>query len=173
MVLVTHDHYDHNNVKAIKGDPFIIDGPGEYEYQGIRVYGIPSFHDAKEGDERGLNTVYKVIMEDVKLCHMGDIGQNNLDENQIESLGDIDVLMVPVGGKFTVDANGAVEIVNQLQPRVVIPMHYKVKNLDLQLDGVDKFLNEIGHKGEDTQDKFTFKNKDLPDERMDVVVLNS
>ncbi|MDX1608115.1 MAG: MBL fold metallo-hydrolase [Candidatus Spechtbacterales bacterium] len=170
LVLVTHDHDDHNNAKTIKGDPFVIDGPGEYEYKGIRVRGIRSFHDNKNGEEKGLNTIYNMRLEDMNICHLGDLGQEQLEEEQLENLGEVDMLFVPVGGKFTIGAEKAVAVVNQIEPRLVIPMHYKVKGLKVQLGKVDEFLKEIGKKDLKLEEKLTIKKKDLPDpeEKMEV-----
>ena len=98
ILLVTHLHHDHNNIKAIKGAPFLIDGPGEYEVKGVFVQGIPSFHDDKEGKEKGSNTIYTIEAEDIKFCHLGDLGQKQLTDEQVDEIGSIDVLMIPVGG---------------------------------------------------------------------------
>ena len=172
IVLITHEHFDHNNVKDIKGEPFIIDGPGEYEYKGVKVWGIFSYHDDKEGKERGTNTIYKIQMEDIVLAHLGDLGQPQLTEQQLDALGEVDILMVPVGGTYTIDGATAVEIINQLQPRIAIPMHYKIKGLAVKLDSVDSFLKEIGKIDVEKIEKLTIKRKNLPDieDKMEVVV---
>ena len=172
IVLVTHEHFDHNNVKDIKGDPFIIDSPGEYEYGGVKVRGAFSYHDDKKGEERGINTIYKIQMEDIALAHLGDFGQRQLTEQQLDALGEIDILMVPTGGTYTIDAARAVEIVNQVGPRIVIPMHYKIKGLKVKLDSVDNFLKEIGKTDVEKIEKLTIKRKNLPDpeEKMEVIV---
>ena len=171
MVLVTHDHYDHNNVEAIKGEPFIADGPGEYEYQGIRVKGIRSFHDDKKGAERGLNTIYVVRMEGLRIVHLGDLGQNELTDKQVEEIGSADVLMVPVGGVYTVSGSEAPGIVNQVEPRIAIPMHYALPGLSVQLDSVDVFLKEIGVKDLEPQDKITVKKTSAGEDARTEVVL--
>lgn len=173
LALVTHDHPDHNNLETIKGDFFVIDGPGEYEYKGVRVEGIPSFHDAKEGNERGLNTIYLIRMEDMTLAHLGDIGQEQLNDDQLETMGEVDILFAPVGGVFTVDAEHAIEIINQIEPKIVIPMHYKLKDLKVKLDPLESFLKAIGHGDAGAEEKFTIKQKELPgpEDKMEVVVL--
>lgn len=172
MVLVTHDHYDHNNVEAVKGEPFVADGPGEYEYQGIRVKGIRSFHDDKKGAERGLNTIYVVRMEGLRIVHLGDLGQNELTDKQVEEIGSADVLMVPVGGVYTISGSEAVGIVNQVEPRIAIPMHYAVPGLAVKLEGVDVFLKEIGVKDVQPQEKLTLKKAAASeDARTEVVVM--
>lgn len=172
IVLVTHEHFDHNNVKDIKGEPFVIDSPGEYEYGGVKVRGVSSYHDDQKGEKRGINTIYKIQMEDMVLAHFGDLGQRQLTEQQLDALGEIDILMVPVGGTYTIDGTTAVEIVNQVGPRIVIPMHYKVKGLRVKLDSVDNFLKEIGKTDVEKIEKLTIKLKNLPDpeDKMEVLV---
>lgn len=171
ILLETHSHPDHANRDAVKGDPFVIDSPGEYESHGVMIDGLPTYHDAKQGAERGRNTVYSFVLEDMQLVHLGDLG-HLLDQGSIERLGDVDVLFIPVGGHFTIDAKTAGEVVTQLQPRVTIPMHYKVPGLKLDvLAPVDDFLKIAGAKS-DKLEKTTWKVKaaDLPTEDSKVVV---
>ena len=170
VLLITHDHHDHNNKKAIKGTPFLIEGPGEYEVKEIAIQGIPSFHDEEEGKKRGSNTIYLIEMEEMKVCHLGDFGQKELTEDQLEQIGDIDILMVPVGGEFTLDAKGAAHVISQIEPKIVIPMHYAIPKLKIKLDEVDKFLKEIGKKSVVPQPKLLIKKKDLPLETQVVVL---
>ena len=170
VLLITHDHHDHNNKKAIKGTPFLIEGPGEYEVKEIAIQGIPSFHDEEEGKKRGSNTIYLIEMEEMKVCHLGDFGQKELTEDQLEQIGDIDVLMVPVGGEYTLDAKGAAHVISQIEPKIVIPMHYAIPKLKIKLDEVDKFLKEIGKKSVVPQPKLLIKKKDLPSETQVVVL---
>lgn len=171
IVLVTHEHRDHNNVKAIKGSPFVIAGPGEYEVKDVFVQGISSLHDTKEGKERGLNTIYTLEVEGLKLCHMGDFGQKELQPEQLDKIGDIDVLMIPVGSVYTVDGNMAASIVSQIEPRIVIPMHYKIPKLNIKIEGSDAFLKAMGAKSAETLPKLVIKKKDLVDEETKVIVL--
>ena len=170
ILLITHDHHDHNNKKAIKGTPFLIEGPGEYEVKEVFVQGIPSFHDEEGGKKRGQNTIYTIEVEEMRLCHLGDFGQKELTEDQLEQIGDIDVLMIPVGGEFTVDAKGAAHVISQIEPKIVIPMHYALPKLKTKLDEVDKFLKEIGKKSAVPQPKLLIKKKDLPLETQVVVL---
>lgn len=170
IVLSTHDHEDHNNIKAC-GAAFAITGPGEYEVKEIAIQGIPSFHDEKEGKERGRNTIYVIEAEGIRLCHLGDIGQAELTSEQVSKIGNVDILFVPVGGVYTIAAKGASKIVNQIEPRLVIPMHYLLPNLKFKLDKVDDFLKEMGVKGEEPQNKLTVKLRDFTSEEMKVVLL--
>ena len=169
LVLVTHHHADHDNVSDANPEALIIDGPGEYEKQGIQVMGVTSFHDKMNGKERGLNTIYLIKAEDMTICHLGDLGQDKLDDKQVEEIGDVDILMVPVGGTYTLDAKEAVGVVGQIEPKVVIPMHYKIKDLTIDISGPDKFLKEIGLSPEKV-DKFKIAKKNLPAEEMKLVM---
>jgi L-ascorbate metabolism protein UlaG (beta-lactamase superfamily) len=172
LVLVTHQHSDHNNISEANPEAFIIDGPGEYEKQGIAVRGISSFHDKSEGKERGTNTIYVVKAEEMTVCHMGDFGQAKFDDHQLEAIGDVDILMIPVGGVYTIDYKEAVEMISQIEPKIVIPMHYKVKDLKVEIAGPEKFLKEIGLTPEKL-DKLKIAKKNLPIEETKLVVLEN
>ncbi|MDO8530082.1 MAG: MBL fold metallo-hydrolase [bacterium] len=172
ILLVTHDHPDHNNVKAVKGEAFLVDGPGEYEIKGVFVHGIDSYHDETQGKERGKSTIYTIEAEDMRFCHLGDLGQKELTDEQLESIGHVDVLMIPVGGEFTISSSEAAKIVGQIEPKMVIPMHYELPKLTVKLDGVDKFLKAMGKTSVEPQDKIVIKTSTLPkDKEMEIVVL--
>ncbi|MHB1296639.1 MAG: MBL fold metallo-hydrolase [Anaerolineae bacterium] len=143
VVTVSHPHEDHNHVQAVKGPTYVISGPGEYEVEGIFVIGVSTFHDAKQGQEYGRNTAYLIEFEDLTICHLGDLG-HVLTQEQVEQLSNIDVLLIPVGGRTTLTGSKAAEVVNLLEPRVVIPMHYKIPGLTAQIDGPNRFLKEMG-----------------------------
>lgn len=165
VVFVTHEHADHNNIKAIRGDYFLINGPGEYEVKGIKAKGIASFHDNEKGAKRGLNTLYLIEAEGIRILHCGDLGQERLEDTQLEEIGRIDILMIPVGGFFTIDGSTAAGITSQIEPAIVIPMHHKIPKLTIsELEGVDSFLKEFGEEGVVLQDKLTVKQKDFSDE---------
>jgi L-ascorbate metabolism protein UlaG (beta-lactamase superfamily) len=166
IVFVTHEHADHSNIKAIKGDYFLVNGPGEYEIKGVKAAGISSFHDNESGAKRGLNTLYLIDIEGIRILHCGDLGQEKLDDAQVEEIGAVDILMIPVGGFFTIDANEAVGIINQIEPRIVIPMHYKLPKVTIkELEGVDRFLKEFGEDESSPQEKLTIKQKDFGEDR--------
>ena len=170
LILVTHQHHDHNNIEGANPEAFVITNPGEYEKNGVYVQGIMSFHDKTEGKERGLNTIYIVRAEDVTICHMGDFGETKLSDKQIEAIGDVDILMIPVGGFYTIDYKEAVEIISQIEPKIIIPMHYKVKDLKSdKIDGVDKFIKELGLTPEKV-DKYKVNKKTLPIEETKLVM---
>jgi len=171
ILLVTHDHYDHNNIKGIKGEPFIAQGPGEYEIRGVFIQGIPSFHDDKGGKEKGQNTIYTIEAEDLRFCHLGDLGQKELTDEQLEKIGAVDVLMIPVGGDATISSTEAQKIIGQIEPLIVIPMHYALPKLKMELDDVAKFLKTMGKPSVVAQDKLVVKNSTMPKEGMEIVVL--
>jgi L-ascorbate metabolism protein UlaG (beta-lactamase superfamily) len=172
IVTISHNHYDHSNAGEVNGDPFVVNGPGEYEVKGIFVYGIPSFHDKQDGRERGNNTinVIKLMEEDISIAHLGDLG-HVLGNKELEHLEKIDILLIPVGGKYTISTKEAIEVINQIEPRIVIPMHYKIPGLKIDgLSGVDVFCKEMGVNGDKTN-KLKISKKDLPQEETRVVVL--
>lgn len=171
IVLSTHSHYDHNNVKALGGNPFIVEGPGEYEVKGVFVQGIHSWHDEKQGAESGGNTIYTIDVEELRLCHLGDFGQAELSSEQLEKIGAVDVLMIPVGGVYTIDAKAAVKIMSQIEPKITIPMHYALPKLKAKLEGVDKFLKAVGIKALEPESKLSIKKKDISGEEAKIVVL--
>jgi L-ascorbate metabolism protein UlaG (beta-lactamase superfamily) len=170
IVTVSHDHYDHNNIKAISGSPFVIKSAGEYEIKGVRIVGCNSFHDKKKGAERGINNIYLIEMDKIRVCHLGDFGQKKLTDNQLETIGQVDILMIPVGGNYTINAQEAHKVVEQIEPRLIVPMHYKVSGLKLDLAKVNDFLRAMGINGKKAIDKLVIKKKDLVDREMEVVV---
>jgi L-ascorbate metabolism protein UlaG (beta-lactamase superfamily) len=171
ILLVTHSHPDHNNVKAVSGSHFLISEPGEYEIKDVFIQGIPAFHDSSSGKERGENIIYTIEAEDIRVCHLGDLGQKELTEDQIEKIGNIDVLMTPVGGVYTISSKEAVKIISQIEPKIVIPMHYQIPKLKMKLEGLEKFLKAMGVKSPETLNKLTLKKKDIPEEEMEIKVL--
>lgn len=168
IILVTHQHFDHNNIGDANPEAFIIQNPGEYEKQGVVVKGIPTFHDNKQGLERGPNTAYVIKAEDMTFCHLGDLG-HTLTDQQIEDIGDIDILMIPVGGVYTINAKEAAEVISQIEPKIAIPMHYKISGLSSSLDGPEKFVKELGLVPEKV-DKYRINKKSLPVEEMKLVM---
>jgi len=163
IVTISHAHHDHNYVKGVKGQPKIIVGPGEYEVGGIFITGIPTFHDRKKGASRGRNTVFLFDFEGLTVCHLGDLGHVPT-QSQVEALSDIDVLLIPVGAVSTINAAQAAEVISLLEPRLVIPMHYNTKALEVKLDSVSKFLKEMGLSKLATQESLKVTKSSLPDE---------
>lgn len=172
IVTVSHDHWDHNKANLVGGEPKVVSGPGEYEIKGVSIFGVPTFHDKKQGTERGKNTVYVITIDKVRVCHLGDLG-HTLSEEQVGAVGSVDVLLVPVGGSYTIDPGEAGEVVSSLEPKIVIPMHYKTGELNQEIFGklapVEEFLKELGI--EPVRDsKFSITYDKLPEE-MQLVIL--
>lgn len=141
IVVVSHDHGDHNNVSAIKGKPEIVKGSGKKSAKGIQFRGIATCHDEAQGKQRGTNTVFCFTVDEIKLCHLGDLG-HVLTTAQANEIGAVDVLFVPVGGFYTIDASAATKICDQLKPKVVIPMHFKTAKCAYPIAGVEDFLKD-------------------------------
>lgn len=169
IVTVSHDHHDHNNVGALRGNPFVIKDAGEYEMKEVFIEGIESFHDDKQGKERGKNIIYRIDIDGISVAHLGDLG-HVLDNKHLEGLAGTDILLLPVGGKYTLSASKAVEVVNQIEPRIIIPMHYKVSGSKVDVDTADKFIKELGIKPT-IEEKLKINKKDLPQEDMELVIL--
>lgn len=169
IVTISHDHFDHNNAKALRGQLFLINSAGEYDVKGVMVEGVESYHDDKYGAERGGNIIYRIELDDITVVHLGDLG-HTLDDKQLERLVGADILLIPVGGHYTLDVKKAVEVVSQIEPRILIPMHYKIPGLKVDISGVDKFIKEMGLKPTE-EEKLKISKKDLPQEDMELVVL--
>jgi len=171
ILLLTHGHHDHASTKPATKDTVVIDSPGEYELKDIFIQGIFSFHDKKEGKERGTNTIYTIETEEIKLCHLGDFGEGELTDQKLREMGEIDVLMVPVGGVYTIDAKEAAKVISQIEPRIVIPMHYKIPELKVELDDLSSFLKAMGEKKAKAEEKLSIQKKSLPSGEMRVIPL--
>ncbi len=139
-VTISHNHADHNNADAVEGNPEIISSVGAFEVDGIHIYSIPSFHDNSNGRERGGNLIFKFRLDGVEVCHLGDIGQE-CTANILDAIGSTNVLILPVGGKKTIDAETAKDFVDKIMPDIVIPMHYKTDNCVYNIDYVEDFLD--------------------------------
>ncbi len=168
IVTVSHNHPGHNNTAAVRpaqDTVFVIDGPGEYEVRGILISGVRTFHDQDKGKQYGFNTVYIIRIDDVVFCHLGDIA-HELTQQQLEEIGNVDVLFVPVGGDKTLDPSEAGSLISQIEPRVVIPMHYALPQQSAVRDlaPLDKFIHEMGIKDPQPQEKFSISVSSLPPE---------
>lgn len=173
IVTVSHEHQDHNASSQVTDATFIAQGPGEYEIKGIAFTGVSSWHDNKEGAERGKNVIYTFNIDGVRVCHLGDLGQHQLTDQQLEEIGDVDVLLVPVGGTYTINAAEAAKVTAQLEPKVIIPMHYKIEGLKFDLDTVDHFLKEMGKEDVQPVGKLSVSSDKLPEEAQVVVLEKS
>ena len=172
IITVSHDHGDHNAVKQVEGNPFIIHGPGEYEIKGIGVVGLSVYHDEQKGELRGRNTMYRIEVDGVSIVHLGDLG-HMLSSDEVNELDGVNVLMIPVGGVHTINATVAVHLINEIEPSVVIPMHYGRPELNQKLFSelapLSVFLKEIGKESVIPQPKLLLTKDKLPAE-MQIVV---
>ena len=178
MVLISHEHEDHSNGSAVTESvsgaaPMVFKEPGEYEVAGAVVTGIDSFHDNSQGSERGTNIIFHIMMDSLNIVHLGDLGQSELTEDQLAKIGEVDILLIPVGSIFTIDGKAAAGIVAQLEPRIIIPMHFKIEGLKFELEGVEAFLKEMGAEGVIPQPKLSITKDKLPEEPQVVVLSKS
>ena len=177
IVTVSHQHGDHNQVKNVLGlngaAPLVIDMPGEFEKMGVRIFGFQSYHDKTKGEERGENILYKIESEGISVLHCGDLGVIP-EESFLDSIGDVDILMVPVGGFYTIDSDEAVQLVKKIEPAIVIPMHYQVEKMSPELAGklspVSEFTKKFGIENLTPLPKLVYKKEEIEQE-MKVVVL--
>ena len=169
-VTVSHSHFDHNHVKAIGGHPRVLDKEGFYELPGVEITGIKSYHDNQGGRQRGENIIYKFRMDGLEVCHLGDLGEECSSE-LLEMILPVNILLIPVGGTYTVDAELAKEYVDRIMPEIVIPMHYKTRSLNL--DKADAFLDLFDD--EETEisglDTLEFSREDLTEEKTKIILM--
>jgi len=168
IVTISHEHSDHNCLDRVEGQPFVIRAPGEYEVANVSIFGFSSFHDRVQGAKRGKNTVYTIKMGGISLCHLGDLG-DKLDDEQVEEANGVDILFVPVGGVYTLGPKGAVAVINQIEPKIVIPMHYKTRDLKrdtfAELASLADFLQEVDKQDAPREEKLIISKTSLPEER--------
>jgi len=161
IVAVSHDHSDHNNVAAVRGKPEVVRGTDITKVKGIEFKGIPSYHDEAGGSQRGKNTIFCFEMDGIRVCHLGDLG-HQLSDKQASELGEIDILLMPVGGYYTIDAKVATQVGNQLKPKVIIPMHFKTDKCGFPISGVDEFLKGKEEVKKLNASEVEFKQAELP-----------
>jgi L-ascorbate metabolism protein UlaG (beta-lactamase superfamily) len=169
IVTLSHFHRGHSYVEGVANDPKQIKSPGEYEIGGTFVTGIGSFHDDKKGELRGRNTIFVIEMDGVTLCHLGDLG-HPLDSHLIEEIGDVGILFLPVGEVSTIPIDTATEIIRQLEPPIVIPMHYKTKAFTGNLGPLDKFLDTMRIRELEAKSKLSITLSSLPSSTQTVVL---
>ena len=170
IALISNSNPENNNTSTLKEDPFVIDGPGEYERMGVVIKGISSYQDGKEGTIKGANTIYIINIEGIKICHLGDLG-HALSPKQIERINGVDILLAPVGEKY-ISVDKVTNIISEIEPRMIIPMYYQVPKVKEKLASVDKFLKEMGTKQEKVLPKLVIKKKNLPTEETSIQILS-
>jgi len=165
VVAVTHEHFDHNKVEAVSAPHTqIVKGEGEFEFSGLKITGIGAFHDGVKGRRLGRVTMYRFTMDGITCLHAGDLGEIP-GEDMLEKIGKIDILFLPVGGKFTLDSERAIEVMSLIKPSVTVPMHYHLPGLTLEIDGVKPFLEGVGLPVYRPGHAIDFDREDLPEER--------
>lgn len=170
IVLVTHNHFD--DIKGVvPSDSFVIDGPGEYDIKGVYIQGIPAIHDNTIKKGGGKTTIYTIKAEGIKLCHLGDFSQKELTSEQLEKIEEVDILMIPVGGTDAINGKEAIKIMSQIEPKIIIPMYYKIPKLDIKLESIDSFLRLLSIKKLEPLPKLSIKKKDLSGEEAKIITL--
>ena len=164
IILVSHDHYDHNSVKSVEKEAsrIVMDGR-KRTISNIEIYGVDSFHDEDKGAKRGSNIMYKFKVDGIKFCHLGDLG-HDIDDEITEKIGEVDILFVPIGGTFTVDDKSAWKVINKIKPKIIVPMHYKIGGLSLPIAGLDPFLAQTKKKVMHVGNEIEIEKEDLPSE---------
>jgi L-ascorbate metabolism protein UlaG (beta-lactamase superfamily) len=161
IVTLSHFHPGHSYIEGVANEPKQIKSPGEYEIGGIFITGVATFHDDKKGELKGKNTIYVIEMDGITLCHLGDLG-HPLGPHLVEELGDVDILFLPAGEVSTIPVDTAVEIIRQLEPPIVIPMHYKTEAFTGNLSLVDKFLDKMRIRELEAKPKLSITSSSLP-----------
>ena len=163
IILVSHDHYDHNSVESVEKEESIVVKDGRIKtVLGVKIRGVISFHDGCHGEKRGKNIIYKFTMDNMTFCHLGDLG-HELDGDAVQQIGDVDVLFTPVGGNFTIDAEKAWNVINGIKPKIVIPMHYKFGGLSLPIAEIDLFLAKNNFDVLHVGNEIDIEREDLPE----------
>lgn len=143
IVTTSHNHSDHNHVQVVKGNFKHLNSPGHFVEKNIEITGVATYHDKEQGIKRGSNVAFIYSIDGLKICHLGDLG-HILTNQQINEIGEIDIVLIPIGGTYTIDYREATKVVSLLNPKLVIPMHFKTPVINFPIDSVDKFLANIG-----------------------------
>ncbi|HNX47624.1 MAG TPA: MBL fold metallo-hydrolase [Methanomassiliicoccales archaeon] len=164
IVTISHDHFDHNAVRVIKGEYVLVKDIAPRTVKGVAIRGITGFHDDVNGEKRGKMNIFHLTMDGVRFCHLGDLG-HMLTDAHIKELGEVDVLFLPVGGVFTIDGAQAQTLVRAINPRVAIPMHFRVGGLSMSIQNADGFLKGLPEeKVVRVGNEVEFEAEDLPEE---------
>ncbi len=161
IVLISHDHADHNHTKGLPGNPQILKGGGSKTIKGIPIKGIPTYHDPSKGSERGSNTVFALRVDEINLCHLGDLG-HILTDREVSEIGQVDILLIPVGGFYTIDPKEATQVVDQIKPKVIIPMHFKTSKCGFPIAPVEDFLKGKSNAKRSRKSEMSFNQASLP-----------
>jgi len=169
IVLTSHDHADHNDTKSLPGSPQIVKGSGAKTVKGISIKGIPTYHDPSKGSERGTNTIFAFSVDGIDICHLGDLG-HILSEKELAEIGPVDILLIPVGGYYTIDPKEATKVAEQIKPKVLIPMHFKTEKCGFPIAPVEDFLKGKLNLRRPKGSEVALEETTLP-QQMEIVVL--
>lgn len=169
IVTVSHEHFDHNYVRGIKGRPIVFKGPVKRESHKMEFTGIATYHDSVFGSKRGPNTIFIIKTDGLKLCHLGDLG-HILNPDKLAEIGYIDILFIPVGGFYTIDSTQANQIVNDIKPRITIPMHYKTEAIKFSIDSVEAFLSNKDNVKRLESNELEIRKETLPENNQILVL---
>ena len=169
IVITSHDHADHNYTNGLPGKPQVVKGSGSQTIVGIPIKGIATFHDASKGSERGANTIFTLTIDHIQLCHLGDLG-HLLSDKQLAEIGPVDILLIPVGGFFTIDPIEATRVADQIKPKVLIPMHFKTEKCGFPITPLEDFLKGKTNTRRPKTNEAPFDKATLP-QQMEIVVL--
>jgi L-ascorbate metabolism protein UlaG (beta-lactamase superfamily) len=162
IVTMSHDHFDHNNISSVPGKPQAITGNGLKTVKGVQFRGIDTYHDGSQGKERGANTAFCFSVDGIKLCHLGDLG-HRLNQEQIAEIGEVDILLIPIGGVFTIDSKMADTVIDDIKPKIVMPMHYKTAKCDWPLNTIEDFVANKKNVRKLNSSEIEFKAGKLPE----------
>lgn len=174
IVTISHPDYNNKNINSAsedRKDPIFIEGPGEYESREVYIHGIDAFHDDKKGADLGKVTIYTIKAEGMVICHLSNIGQNELEEEQVDAIGEVDILLLPVGGKDSIHSSIAIKIMSQIEPRITIPMYYNIPGLKNKLDSLDLFFKELGIDKIPAEEKVKIQKSNLTIDKAQIIVL--
>ncbi len=145
-VTVSHAHFDHSNVAAVGGDPVVFDKAGQYQVGDVSLWATECFHDDERGAKRGKNLIFFYEIDGIKICHLGDLGEN-FSKELCQKIRPVDLLLIPVGGNYTIDAFEAKKFIGEIAPKIAVPMHYRVPGLTVDVASPEVFLAQFGHIG--------------------------
>ncbi len=169
IALTSHDHADHNDTKSLPGSPQVVKGSGSKTIKGISIKGISTYHDPSKGSERGTNTIFNLQVDGIQVCHLGDLG-HILSEKEVGEIGPVDILLIPVGGFFTIDVKEATRVAEQIKPKVLIPMHFKTEKCGFPIAPVEDFVKGKPALKRAGTSEATFDKASLP-QKMEIIVL--
>ena len=169
IVLTSHDHADHNYTKDLPGTPQVVKGSGSKTIKGVSMKGVSTYHDSSKGSERGANTIFTLKIDNIQLCHLGDLG-HLLSDKELAEIGPVDILLIPVGGFFTIDPKEATRVAEQIKPKILIPMHFKTEKCGFPISPVEDFLKGKTNTKRPKASEAAFDKTTLP-QQMEIVVL--